>query len=479
MKKVTDHVLWGCPLLSVALALILTLTTLLAACGRIAPKPTAVIPPPAVAITSPTGEYAVQAGMDVAVNSTANDTQGVLKVELCVDGELYRVDSSPDSEGQTTFVVSQPWHAAVPGSHTMVVKAYSKSGQVAESAPVVINVLESAATVPTDTPTAVALVSTSTPAGTPLPVTDTPVPPSPTDTPVPPAPTDTPTLPPSPQPTDTPLPTGTPTLPPDNLPSLQLLAPGDGVTVPKDVDLTIQVRASDDEGISRIELWADGAMYEMRDPGGTTPVEIDLTWQSSVLGDHTLEVKAFDTAWQASQAIVLRVEVISELPAVPEPFAHVWVATGGPSGRLGNQAAEAVLGRWVADQFFEGGLAYWRNNELTPADYVYVLLYKDGTDETQGTIWLQFDDLWREGMPEFSCPEAEANGALGPKRGFGKVWCEEATVRNGLGSPVKDEQGADAGFQDFENGTMLWIARLGYVYVLYSDGDWQRFSDRP
>jgi len=474
MKKATDHVLWGCPLLSVALALILTLTTLLSACDRIVPRSTPVIPPPAVAITSPTGEQAVQAGVDVSVNSTANDTQGVLKVELWVDGELYRVDSSLHPEGQTTFVVSQPWHAAVPGSHTMVVKAYSKSGQVAESAPVVIDVLESAATVPTDTPTTVALVPTDTP----LPATDTPVLPSPTDTPVPPAPTDTPTLLPL-QPTDTPLPTGTPTLPPDNPPSLQLLAPEDGVTVPQDVDLTIQVHASDDEGISRIELWADGAMYEMRDPGGTTPVEMDLTWQSSVLGDHTLEVKAFDTAWQASQTIVLRVEVISELPAVPEPFAHVWVATGGPSGRLGNQAAGAVLDRWVADQFFEGGLAYWRNNELTPADYVYVLLYKDGTDETQGTIWLQFEDLWREGMPDFSCPEAEANGALGPKRGFGKVWCEEATVRNGLGSPVKDEQGANAGFQDFENGTMLWIARLGYVYVLYSDGDWQRFSDRP
>jgi hypothetical protein len=301
-----------------------------------------------------------------------------------VDGSLYRVDASPDPEGQTTFVVSQPWHAAAPGSHTMVVKAYSKSGQVAESVPVEINVEASAAIFPTDTP--------------PPPPTGTPVPPPPTNTPVPPAPTDTPTLL-SSQPTDTlvpptdtplsPMPTSTPTLSPPAEPTDTSIPP----------------------------------------------------------------------------------------PSVPEPFVHVWDAVGGPGGRLGNPIAEAVLDRWVADQFFEGGLAFWRNNELVPANYIYMLFYKDGTDEMQGTTWLQFEDLWREGMPEFSCPEAEANGALGPKRGFGKVWCEEIAVHDGLKLPMVVEQGANGGFQDFEGGVMLWIARLGYVYVLHSDGDWQRFSD--
>jgi len=280
----------------------------------------------------------------------------------------------------------------------MVVKAYSKSGQAVESAPVVINVQVSAVAVPTDTPTAATPTVTS---DTPPPGTDTPTPtpPSPagTDTP---APTDTPTLP--AEPTDTPPPTDTP------LPS----APTDTPTSPP--------------------------------PEPTdTPVPTDTP----------------------------------ALP-VPEPFAHVWAAAGGAGGRLGNPAAGAVLDRWVADQFFEGGLAYWRNNESIPANYVYALLYKNGTDETQGTAWLQFEDLWRDGMSQFSCPEAEANGDLGPKRGFGKVWCEEAAVRDGLKLPLVGEQGANAGFQDFEKGAMLWIARLGYVYVLYDDGDWQRFSDQ-
>lgn len=268
-------------------------------------------------------------------------------------------------------------------------------------------------------------------------------------------------------------------MPPEDAPPVvKILVPEGDVTVRENVGLTIRVRATDDKGVARIELWADGTMHETHEPGGTTPVEVNLTWRSSGLGDHILEVKAFDTASQASQVVTLNIEVIAELPAVPEPFVHVW-ADGEVSGRLGNPAAEAVLDRWAADQFFEGGLTYWRNNEFTPANYVYVLLYKDGPDETQGNIWLQFKDQWLEGTSEFSCPDAEANGALGPRRGFGKVWCDETTVRDGLEKPLVIEQGANAGFQDFENGTMLWISRLGYVYVLYHEGDWQRFGDQP
>jgi hypothetical protein len=468
----TCHVLGipgGCreyPLRCVTLVLIFLLVMPLAACSRLGSRPTPVIPPPSVAITSPTSGQTVQADEDVPINSTANDTQGILKVELWVDGQLYRVDPSSDPEGQRTFVASQLWSASPPGSHTMVVKAYSRSGQVAESLPVVVSVVPSVASVRTDTPTFAPPTDTPTlAADTPSPPTDTPVPLTPTDTSVPPQPTDT--LP----PTDTPVPE-------DASPVVQVLVPQGDVTLNEGVDLTIRVRATDDRGVARVELWADGALHKTYEPGAMTPVEVDLTWRASGLGEHTLEVKAFDTASQASQAVALKAEVTAELPPMAEPFAHVW-ALGGVGERLGDPAAEGVLDRWVADQFFEGGLAYWRNNESSSANYVYVLLYEGGADETQGTAWLHFEDLWREGAPEFSCPQAEANGDLGPKRGFGKVWCEQAAVRDGLGSPLVVEQGANAGFQDFENGTMLWLARLGYVYVLYHDGDWQRFSDQP
>ena len=455
----------------VTLTVVLALAIPLAACARLGGKPTPVIPPPSVAITSPTSGQTVQVDEDVPVNSTANDTQGILRMELWVDGQLYRVNSSGDPEGQRTFVLSQLWYASPPGSRTLVVKAHSKSGQVAESLPVAIDVVVPVGSVPTDTPTLALPTDTPTVVAPTPPPTDTSLPPSPTDTLVTPLPTDTPLA------TDTPLPTDTP-VPEDALPVVRILLPQGDVTVKEETDLAIRVRATDDKGVTRIELWADGAVHKTYEPGGTTSVEVDLTWRSGGLGSHTLEVKAIDTASQASQAVALKVEVIAESSLAAGPFAHVW-ALSGVGGRLGSPTAEAVLDRWVADQLFDGGLMYWRNNEFSPANYVYVLLYKDGTDETGGTVWLQYEDQWQEGMPDLSCPEAETNGALGPKRGFGKVWCEQAAVRNGLGSPAANEQGANAGFQDFEGGSMIWISRLGHVYVLYRDGDWERYSDQP
>lgn len=475
MKTTTHRVFRGLGeqcLLFVFLIVLLILATLLAACNGAQEKSPTVVSAPTVAIASPADGHTVQAGVDVAINSTASDAQGIVKVELWVDGSLYRVDTSPDPEGQTTFVVSQPWHADAPGSHSVVVRAYNKGGQMAESTAVTINVQAVAEVLPSATPTVVAVLPTDTLP----PATDTPAPPSPTASLPPAQPTNTSPLP-SPTPTSSPPPTHTPTVPLDDPPALEILSPVDEATVVRNVALTVQVRASDDKGIVRIELWADGVLYETHDAGGTTPVEADLTWQSGVLGDHLLELKVVDTAAQPGQTVALKVKVVTDLPDVPEPFAHVWTAVGGAGGRLGNPAAEAVLDRWVADQVFEGGMMYWRNNEFVPANYIYVLLYGGGTNQTQGTIWLQFEDLWREGMTEFSCPEAQANGALGPKRGFGKVWCEEATVKDGLKSPLELEQGVNAGFQDFEKGAMIWNARLGYVYVLYNDGDWLRFDD--
>ena len=98
--------------LAFALMLALPLLSSLSACNP--RQPTPVIAPPTVVITSPTSGHMVQSGVDVPINCTANDAQGVVKVELWVDGLLYRVDASPEPVGQRTFVVSQPWHAAAP-----------------------------------------------------------------------------------------------------------------------------------------------------------------------------------------------------------------------------------------------------------------------------------------------------------------------------------------------------------------------------
>lgn len=161
---------------------------------------------------------------------------------------------------------------------------------------------------------------------------------------------------------------------------------------------------------------------------------------------------------------------------VPPPLADVWNALGGEGGSLGAHTAEAVMNRWVADQRFEHGYMYWRNNEGSPANYIYVLYYQGGTNPKKGA-WQRYEDTWVEGMDELSC--LEAGPPNGPRRGFGKVWCDNSDVRSDLGDATEEEEGRHAGFQDFENGTLLWTVRLHYVYAVFDDGTWQRFDETP
>jgi len=163
-------------------------------------------------------------------------------------------------------------------------------------------------------------------------------------------------------------------------------------------------------------------------------------------------------------------------PAVPPPLDVVWNILGGKTGSLGSPTDEAAEDRWVADQQFEQGYIYWRNNLGSPADYIYVLYYQGGTDPTEGT-WERYEDTWTEGMAVYSCPEATP--PKGPRRGFGKLWCNNLGVRNGLGDPTEEEVGRNAGFQDFEDGALLWTSRLHYIYAVFDDGTWRRFNETP
>jgi hypothetical protein len=130
----------------------------------------------------------------------------------------------------------------------------------------------------------------------------------------------------------------------------------------------------------------------------------------------------------------------------------------------------------MADQRFEHGYMFWRASGGSSANYVYVLYYQGGTDLTQGT-WEPYKDTWTEDMDEISCPEADA--ANGPIRGFGKVWCDYEAVRLVLGAASEPEGGFYGGFQDFEEGTLLWTSRLNFIYAVLSDKTWQRFEEAP
>ncbi len=129
---------------------------------------------PTIAITSPPHGSQYQEGEAVAVQSTATDPDGVVRVELLVDGVIVQTDSPPNAQGQASFTLLQRWTATA-GSHTISVRAFDTKGVMSEATSVVINVAAAVVTatgtpttsapplIPSVTPEPFTLTATSTP----------------------------------------------------------------------------------------------------------------------------------------------------------------------------------------------------------------------------------------------------------------------------------------------------------------------------
>lgn len=145
-------------------------------------------------------------------------------------------------------------------------------------------------------------------------------------------------------------------------------------------------------------------------------------------------------------------------PAVGGPFAALW---NRYQDRLGCAVNDAHTS-WMAWQRFERGQMFWREDN----DRIAVLYYTGS--------WTLYRDIWVEGEPEYSCTDiAPTQCPPTPKRGFGKIWCTYATVRQGLGWAVECERGFHGTVQDFDRGTIL-RTDTQETYLMFSDGSWIR-----
>jgi len=168
---------------------------------------------PSVVIERPPSDVQANLGDTVPVHATATDSTGVTRAELWVDDASLATEMSPVAQGQASFSVVFRWRPEVQGAHRIVVKAYNGSGNVGESSPITVFVVEGGAHPeptpsgpeatptgpqatqpgPEPTPSAAQQIPQGpqpTPSGPP-PATSTPPPPPPTNTPLPP-PTNTP-----------------------------------------------------------------------------------------------------------------------------------------------------------------------------------------------------------------------------------------------------------------------------------------------
>jgi hypothetical protein len=104
----------------------LTLVALVAACQQgpsTTPTPTPGANKPNVVIVSPASNATVQTGDAVNIQSTSVDTEGVVLVELIVDGTTVQNSPTPNGQPQQQFSVIQTWTASTPGTHTLTVRA--------------------------------------------------------------------------------------------------------------------------------------------------------------------------------------------------------------------------------------------------------------------------------------------------------------------------------------------------------------------
>lgn len=130
--------------------------------------------------------------------------------------------------------------------------------------------------------------------------------------------------------------------------------------------------------------------------------------------------------------------------------------------RLGCPAEMDRAGNYAL-QKFENGALFWREE-----DNRLLVLFNDKT-------WLQFNDTWTNALPEDSCPTVTvASGLIKPKRGFGKMWCDQPAVRAKLGAAIENEIGPYVALtQRFERGWVFIGTDRTQVFVLYADGKWE------
>ncbi len=123
---------------------------------------------PVVVIRSPVSGSQVTVGQRVAVQATANDAQGVTRMELWVAGQKVAHSISPAPSGQSPFTSGDElaWTPSSEGTYRLEVRAFNSQGL--QSAPAIVNI--TAVTDPLSAEATPTQTSTSTPIASGIPV---------------------------------------------------------------------------------------------------------------------------------------------------------------------------------------------------------------------------------------------------------------------------------------------------------------------
>jgi hypothetical protein len=158
-------------------------------------------------------------------------------------------------------------------------------------------------------------------------------------------------------------------------------------------------------------------------------------------------------------------------------FNGLWEELGSGAGPLGYPTGPAITSGNYAKQYFEHGFMFWWQSP-TPPEPIWVVGMPD-LAANSGTIWARYDNTWNSNLPAFppGCPQA--TDPLGPRSGFGIIWCDRAGVKEQLGAPREPEAGSGdiypkGAVQFFQHGVMFENPRDRQIWALVEGVGWRR-----
>jgi hypothetical protein len=128
-----------------------------------------------------------------------------------------------------------------------------------------------------------------------------------------------------------------------------------------------------------------------------------------------------------------------------------------------NSTTDTFFGAY---QPFQNGYMFW----VAPVDDMWVLYT---TGRGRGT-WEVYSDVFREGDREVDTSIQAPSGFQQPRRGFGRIWRDNNTIRQGLGWATQSEQGYMMRYSyDPMNRTHTLVSPSGSRFILSDDGTWR------
>lgn len=151
-------------------------------------------------------------------------------------------------------------------------------------------------------------------------------------------------------------------------PTINSMSPADGSSFDANTNITINVSAGDDVGISSITLKIDNTLV-----GSASSSPYSYTWNTDAAGPHTIEARAFDAAGnQAFRLITVTINTVIITPPTLPSSVTLAMPPVQNQGSEGSCTAFATLYARDAEQYFRSGASsYSTTTNIFSPEFLY------------------------------------------------------------------------------------------------------------